>query len=93
MIEFLRGKAYPEWDPSNPSLVPEIPSWTVSFGEIQISFKEGEKKCVVTKKPCGDYVIIFTYKKYQWSNREIKDQDIWHWLCKIFLINNKKHDF
>lgn len=29
----------------------------------------------VTKKPCGDYVIIFTYKKYQWSNKEIKDQD------------------
>lgn len=65
MIEFLRGKAYLEWDPSNPSLVPGIPSWTVSFGEIQISFKEGEKKCVVTKKPCGDYVIIFTYKKYK----------------------------
>lgn len=66
-MPFNQTEPYPTWNPSVTSCVPDIPNWTRSFGENDVSFEEGGKSCYVNLKkhrkkniPCGDYLVLVT---------------------------------
>ena len=62
---FTREKAYPKWNPEVKDNVPGIPTWKITFGDIEISFQQGDKPCYVNQKKfktgkhtCGDHPCL-----------------------------------
>ena len=80
-MKFERNKDYPTWNPKKVQDVPGIPTWTVKFGDIKITFSKGNKPCYVNQKklkngdnPCGDYTIQMSIPKNNLSDHKITDK-------------------
>ncbi len=93
IIPFLRNKPYPKWNYNKPDEVPGIPDWTVTFGNFIISFSEGNKRCYVSQKICGDYTIHITSRQHNWQEERYTDHALWENLLipNITLLDNKEN--